>query len=196
MRLLKKERKVVKELGQDMMAVDAKINTLEKHTDLSSTTPEEMGGIKPIKTRKDTFISSEACLSGDLEGQGNIVIEGRMKGNTRSSHQVRIESGGITEGDIYAQHIVVNGYVLGDLHAEAVTLQAEGRIEGAIFADELVIEKGGNFTGYSEMNKKAEKLPAVATIKPVVTTVSKTSPKAPATSLVAELTKSGQRDKA
>lgn len=170
MRLFKKERKTVKELGQDMMAVDTKITPPGKHTDLSSPTPEEMGGIKPIKTRKDTFVSSEACLSGDLEGQGNIVIEGRMKGNIRSSHQVRIESGGITEGDIYAQHIVVNGYVLGDLHAETVTLQSEGRIEGAIFADELVIEKGGNFTGHSEMKKKSEKLPVIVTVKQTVMT--------------------------
>ncbi|MEH4266065.1 bactofilin family protein [Klebsiella aerogenes] len=182
MRLLKRENKVVSESSGDSTSgkdVSEHSAGPEGSTLLSADDAET---IKPIRTRKDTFISAEAHLSGDLEGEGNIVIEGRLKGNIRSSHQVRIESGGITEGDIYAQHIVVNGYVLGDLHAEAVTLQSEGRIEGAIFAGELVIEKGGSFTGHSEMNKKAEKPTAVATIKPGVTTVSKVLSEAPDTS--------------
>lgn len=188
MRLLKRENKLVGEPVQEKTSGnDVSDNSASPMA--SPLLPLEGVDIqKPIRTRKDTFISPEAQLTGDLEGQGNIVIEGQLKGNVRSSHQVRIESGGITEGNIYAQHIVVNGYVLGDLHAEAVTLQPEGRIEGAIFSDELVIEKGGIFIGHSEMKKKTEKLPTVATVKPAVKTEdNKLSSEAP-TPFDAELT--------
>lgn len=194
MRLLKRENKAVSEPGRDNTSGEDVSEHSAGPEASALLSPEGAETIKPVRTRKDTFISAEAHLSGDLEGEGNIVIEGRLKGNIRSSRQVRIESGGVTEGNIYAQHIVVNGYVLGDLHAEAVTLQSEGRIEGAIFAGELVIEKGGCFTGHSEMKKNTEKPTAVATIKPAVTTASKTSSEAPATSPVAELTQPGQRD--
>lgn len=188
MRLLKRENKAVSESARDNTSCEDVSEHSVSSEGSALLSPQGAETIKPIRTRKDTFISAEAHLSGDLEGEGNIVIEGRLKGNIRSSHQIRIEAGGITEGDIYAQHIVVNGYVLGDLHAEAVTLQSEGRIEGAIFAGELVIEKGGSFTGHSEMNKKSEKLPIIAAIKSVATTGSKASSEAPATSPVAELT--------
>lgn len=178
MRLLKRENKAVSEPARDNSSGEDVSGHAADPAACALLSPEGADTIKPIRTRKDTFISSETSLSGNLEGQGNIVIEGRLKGNIRTSHQVRIESGGITEGDIDAQHIVVNGYVLGDLHAQAVTLQSEGRIEGAIFAGELVIEKGGSFTGHSEMNKKTEKMPVVAAVKPAVKAADKKSPEA------------------
>lgn len=181
MRLLKRENKAVSEPAGDNTSGEDVSEHSAGPEGSALLSPEGAETIKPVRTRKDTFISAEAHLSGDLEGEGNIVIEGRLKGNIRGSRQVRIEAGGITEGNIYAQHIVVNGYVLGDLHAEAVTLQSEGRIEGAIFAGELVIEKGGSFTGHSEMNKNTEKPTAVATIKPGVMTGDKKSPEAPVT---------------
>ncbi len=176
MRLLKRENKAMSESVRDNISGEDVSERSVGPAASALLLPEETDTMKPIRTRKDTFISAEAHLSGDLEGQGNIVIEGQLKGNIRSLHQVRIESGGVTMGDIYAQHIVVNGYVLGDLHAEAVTLQSEGRIEGAIFADELVIEKGGCFTGHSEMKRKTEQVSAVATLKPAVTTGDKALP--------------------
>ena len=196
MRLLKRENKTVSKSVPETTSGEIDSDN-SAYAAVSLLLPAEgMDAIKPVRTRKDTFISPETHLSGDLEGQGNIVIEGQLEGHVRSSHHVRIESGGIIKGDIYAQHVIVNGYVEGDLHAEAVTLQSEGRIEGAIFTDELVIEKGGIFIGHSEMKKNTEKPTAVATIKPAVTTAIKTSSEAPDTSPVAGLTQPGQRDKA
>ncbi|MCT4737234.1 bactofilin family protein [Raoultella ornithinolytica] len=125
---------------------------------------------KPVSTRKDTFISSEACLQGNLEGRGNVVIEGQLEGNICSSHQVRVESGGRVVGDIRAQHIMVNGHAEGHLHADAVTVQSDGRIEGAIFADTLVIERGGIFIGQSCLKEEgAANSTAVAAVTLPVT---------------------------
>lgn len=102
-------------------------------------------------TRKDTFISSEAALTGNVNGQGNIVIEGRVEGDINSAHQVRIERTGQVSGDIHAQHIMVNGRVVGRLFAEVITLQPDGRIEGDLVTDALIIEKGGVFVGQSQL---------------------------------------------
>ncbi|SUJ35674.1 bactofilin family protein [Serratia marcescens] len=151
MRLLKRGNNIVNVSAQTKASVDKVTNTPADLTTLPLLPPDAQEGIKPIRARKDTFISPEANLSGNLEGQGNIVIEGRLDGNVSSSHQVRVESGGLVVGDIHAQHIVVNGKVEGRFYADAITLQSEGHIRGDIFTDALIIEKGGVFIGQSQL---------------------------------------------
>ncbi|MCW2457042.1 UNVERIFIED_ORG: cytoskeletal protein CcmA (bactofilin family) [Rahnella aquatilis] len=151
MRLLKRESKTIDTPVQGETSVKQMTDTPAESALPSSILPEGLEMIKPVRTRKDTFISPEAHLSGNLEGQGNIVIEGRLEGNIRSSHQVRVESGGQVVGDIHAQHIVINGRVEGRFFAGAITLQPEGHVQGDIITDVLIIEKGGVFIGQSQL---------------------------------------------
>lgn len=99
--------------------------------------------------RKDVFIASGANLSGIIETEGSIVSEGVIEGNIRSSHEVRINNGGIVRGDIFAMHVIINGLVTGRCFASAVSLLEKGRIEGNVYTNELSIEKGGVFIGES-----------------------------------------------
>lgn len=99
--------------------------------------------------RKDVFIAHGSHLSGLLEAEGNIVAEGSVEGNITSTHQVRVDTGGVVKGDIRAAHIIINGLVTGRCYADAVTLLEQGRMEGDVFTDELAIERGGVFVGQS-----------------------------------------------
>lgn len=156
MRLLKRGCKAVVERAEERTPVENAINTPTRPAVSPSVQVEGAEMIKPIRTRKDTFISPEAQLAGNLEGQGNIVIEGQLNGNIRSLHQVRIESGGLVVGDIHAEHIVINGRGEGRFYANAITLQSEGHIQGDIFTDVLIIEKGGVFIGQSQLQLKPQ----------------------------------------
>lgn len=119
---------------------------IEGHAAGSAPQAEARSKVLSISCKR-TLISSDMVLNGDLKGGGNIVIEGLVEGNIDNQLQVCIEKTGQVKGDIRAQHIFVNGRAEGKLYAEAITLQGEGVIEGAIFVDELVIEKGGVFIG-------------------------------------------------
>ena len=116
--------------------------------------------------RKDVFIAHGSRLSGLMEAEGSIVIEGNIEGNLRATHEVRVNRDGGVKGDIHASHIIINGLVMGRCYAGAITLLEEGRIEGDVFADELAIERGGVFIGQSsppltEQAKKGQPLDAL-----------------------------------
>jgi len=163
MRLLKRESKTLGEGSETLsMHPAADAATAPTSSDMQSANA-------PVSSWKDTFISQEVRLKGALEGQGNVVIEGRVEGNVRSSHQVRVESSGVVVGDIYAQHVVINGRVEGRCYGDAVTLQSSGHIQGDIFTDGLVIEKGGVFIGQSQSKVEEEVVPRAGA--PAVLTV-------------------------
>ena len=176
MRLLKRENKSENKTNLDTTGSAEKNARSQGHGGLASLPLEGADKMKSTVTRKDTFISSEATLSGNLNGQGNIVIEGRLDGNISSTHQVRIESGGYVAGDIHAQHIMVNGRVDGRLYAEAITLQSEGHIEGDLVTDALIIDKGGVFIGQSRLKTEAQPAAHSGTVTQLKMSADQTSP--------------------
>lgn len=117
--------------------------------------PEDVIG--PVRIQKDTLLARDVRLSGEIEGQGNISLEGSVEGNLRCFHQVRVAAGGHVMGDIHARIVMINGRVEGRLYADTVILQAEGAVKGDIYTDELIIEKGGFFTGLSQRKSRDEK---------------------------------------
>ncbi|WP_152526595.1 bactofilin family protein [Serratia fonticola] len=115
---------------------------------------EVADAIKPIRAKKDTFISNGALFTGVIEGDGNIIVEGRVEGNIICSHMVRIETSGHVKGEIRAQQITINGPVEGRCFADSLSIQPKGSMRGDIFADEISIEKGGLFIGQSQLMQK------------------------------------------
>lgn len=65
---------------------------------------------------------------------------------------------GMITGDVYAQKVIVSGKITGNVEAKAIEILANGRLEGTITSDELVIEKKGMFLGQSKSNSKEVKL--------------------------------------
>lgn len=116
--------------------------------------PDVTDAIKPIRAKKDTFISNGALFTGVIEGDGNIIVEGRVEGNIICSHMVRIETSGHVKGEIRAQQIMINGPVEGRCFADSLSIQPKGSMRGDIFADEISIEKGGLFIGQSQLMQK------------------------------------------
>lgn len=110
--------------------------------------------IKPIRAKKDTFISNGALFTGVIEGDGNIIVEGRVEGNIACTHMVRIENSGYVKGEIRAQQIMINGAVEGRCYADSLSIQPKGSVRGDIYADEISIEKGGIFIGQSQLMQK------------------------------------------
>ena len=92
-------------------------------------------------------------LKGELYGEEDVIIEGRVEGKiTLKEHGVIIEESGRVDADITASTICVAGEVHGNLHgAEQVVLLKTGRVEGDIFAKSVTLETGAQFKGSIDM---------------------------------------------
>ncbi len=98
---------------------------------------------------KTSVIAADAEVTGDLRFQGAVQIDGRLCGNLiTSGGLVRVSHGGQVEGEIRAQHVVVDGHVTGDVHAaEHLELGSQARVRGNLFYGLMEMAMGAEVEG-------------------------------------------------
>ena len=118
-------------------------------------------------------IGSTLYFRGDLQGEEDLVIEGRVEGKISIKQgNVSVGERGRVEADIEAASIQVAGLVKGNLTgADRVVLLESGRVEGNITARSVSLENGCHFKGSIDMQSDS----AVRT-SAKSTTLSATSP--------------------
>ena len=95
-----------------------------------------------------SIVARDLTITGNLEAEGVIRIEGRVVGNVQAGDQVLLCEGGVIEGDVLAREAVIGGQVLGCIAAqERVELQASALVHGDIATRRLVIQEGGRVNG-------------------------------------------------
>lgn len=126
----------------------------------SSPPRDEQG--KELRRRKTdqipfSIIASDMTVIGDLETEGVVRIEGRVKGTVRVGSQVLVASGAVIEGDLHTQEAVIAGQVSGAIHArERVELQASAMVAGDILTPRISIIEGARVSGEVKMDSKTE----------------------------------------
>ena len=107
-----------------------------------------------------SIIASDMTVIGDLETDGVVRIEGRVRGTVRVGSQVLVTQGAVIEGDLHTQEAVVAGQVTGAIQArDRVELQATAQVEGDIHTPRIAIVEGARVSGEVKMDLAA---PAVA----------------------------------
>jgi cytoskeletal protein CcmA (bactofilin family) len=104
-------------------------------------TPAKLAG---VQTR--SVIDQRLLITGDLEGDCELLVEGRVKGNIRCTH-VLVGKDGRIIGNVTANEVVVRGEVNGTIHADSVILQHNARVDGEVSHKMLTIEAGAYFEG-------------------------------------------------
>ena len=126
----------------------------------SSPARDDQGNeLKRRKTDQIPFsiIASDMTVIGDLETEGVVRIEGRVKGTVRVGSQVLVASGAVIEGDLHTQEAVIAGQVSGAIHArERVELQASAMVAGDILTPRISIIEGARVSGEVKMDSKTE----------------------------------------
>ena len=105
------------------------------------------------------IIDAGLCIKGDLETDGEVQVDGQIKGQVTCAHIIVGQEGGIF-GDIKADEVVVRGRVKGTVRAKRVVLQQGAHIEGDIFHENLAIEDGARFQGASNQENFEPVVPA------------------------------------
>ncbi|HUJ73373.1 MAG TPA: polymer-forming cytoskeletal protein [bacterium] len=91
-------------------------------------------------------------LTGDLEVQGGIRIDGRIKGDIKCDSVVYLGETAWVQGNITAEALISSGKVEGNVHSrQHIQVTLPGSIKGDIETSELVLEKGVYFQGTCRM---------------------------------------------
>ncbi len=100
-----------------------------------------------------SIIASDMTVIGDLETDGVVRVEGRVRGTVRVGAQVLVTAGAVIEGDLHTQEAVVAGQVSGTIVArERVELQATAVVTGDIHTPRIAIVEGAKVTGEVKMD--------------------------------------------
>jgi cytoskeletal protein CcmA (bactofilin family) len=122
----------------------------------SSPAQDDQGNeLKRRRTDQIPFsiIASDMTVIGDLETEGVVRVEGRVRGTVRVGSQVLVSEGAVIEGDLHTQEAVIAGQVSGAIHArERVELQATAMVAGDILTPRISIVEGARVTGEVKMD--------------------------------------------
>ena len=112
-----------------------------------------VGSKKVVKgSSVTTLIARNTKVQGRLEFSGVLEVEGLVVGDilaaSDSKSVVRILNNGRVEGEIRVPQVIINGEVLGDVHAdEQLYLAEKAAIEGNVHDRVIEIEKGARING-------------------------------------------------
>ncbi len=92
-------------------------------------------------------------IRGELHGEEDLIIEGRVEGEITLKKKLTIESTGVVLADIQTENIVIKGEMRGNMTAsEKVEIHTDAKVVGDIKAPRVVLEDGALFKGHIEMN--------------------------------------------
>ena len=103
-----------------------------------------------------SIIASDMTVIGDLETEGVVRVEGRVRGTVRVGSQVLVAAGAVIEGDLHTQEAVIAGQVSGGIRAtDRVELQGSAVVTGDIHTPRIAIVEGAKVTGEVKMDVAA-----------------------------------------
>lgn len=104
------------------------------------------------------IIGQSIFIKGELTGNEDITIEGRIEGKiSLKDHHLTIGPGGKIKADLNAKTITILGDVLGNVTAkEKVELKETGKLRGNIQAPRISVADGAFFKGSVDMESGSE----------------------------------------
>lgn len=91
-------------------------------------------------------------INGNMESQGDLRIDGSIKGDVHCKSKVLIGAGGNVEGSIHCQEADIAGTVTGNIHTKGLlVLKGNANIAGDIHTIKLMMEPSVSFNGQCHM---------------------------------------------
>ena len=103
-------------------------------------------------TRVDTLIGKQTEILGDVRFAGGLHVDGKIKGKVLAvsdkSAVLSVSESGAVEGDVRVPMVMLNGSVVGDVHASVrITLSEKARVTGNVYYKIVEIESGATING-------------------------------------------------
>jgi cytoskeletal protein CcmA (bactofilin family) len=102
----------------------------------------------PIPTTNFSVLDAHITVSGDVETDGALRVDGRLEGSIHRADIVVVGEGASVVGDINAREVIVGGAVTGNIFAAQRTeLQSSGIVAGDIRSAAILVHEGGVVQG-------------------------------------------------
>lgn len=138
------------DLSGDKSADSAKLDKTSK----KQVAGKKDGGSRNVApTQPPSIISTNMTVQGDLMCDGEIQVDGIIKGDVRCE-KLTVGQEGTIEGSVLADRVLLRGKVSGQIEAKAVTLMSTATVIGDIVHDALTIEPGAFMEGHCKRREK------------------------------------------
>jgi cytoskeletal protein CcmA (bactofilin family) len=122
-----------------------------------------MSKIITTETPSVNIIGNGTDINGNIKSNGDLRIDGFIKGTIHATGKVVVGSTGSVDGEINCQNADISGDVKAHIKVtELLSLKANAVVSGDIFTNKLAIEPGAVFTGackmgnHENLNEKTE----------------------------------------
>lgn len=106
----------------------------------------------PVETPNINVIGQGTVIVGDVTTNGDIRIDGQVKGKLQSTGRVVVGATGTVEGEIECRNGDFSGTIVAKVKvAELLLLKATVKLTGDIVTSKLAVEPGALFTGHCSM---------------------------------------------
>ena len=102
-----------------------------------------------------TIIGEGIDFSGEVNTEGNIHVDGIMRGNIKAQ-EVVVGPKGDFDGEITADILIVNGNIKGKFNIKNLQVRMNGVLQGKIKYEVIIIEAGGKVLGELGINKQSK----------------------------------------
>ena len=106
-----------------------------------------------VSGRVETLVGRGARIDGDVAFSGGLHLDGRVVGNVRGAEQAPpatlwVSEQGVIEGLVEVPNIVLNGSVIGDIHArERLVMGPKARVAGNVYYGVIEMAPGAEVSG-------------------------------------------------
>ena len=102
--------------------------------------------------RVDTLVGQQTEVAGDVVFNGGLHVDGTVRGNVTatdgSASMLTVSEHGSIEGDVRVPNIILNGTVVGDVHAAArIELAPQARVNGNVYYNLIEMAMGAEVNG-------------------------------------------------
>jgi len=109
---------------------------------------------KPEANNKEveTIIGPTVKVDGNFVGQGNVVVEGIVKGSLKTKKNLKVGTGAQIMANVVASNALVAGEIKGNIKInESLDVKSTAKILGDIETKSLSVEKGAIINGKCSM---------------------------------------------
>ena len=93
-----------------------------------------------------SVISAGTNMAGNIECDGDMLIEGTLRGSIRAQ-RLTVGLDGVIEGEVSADEVAVRGKVKGPIHARHIHLENGAEVDGDITVTTIAIDTGARLSG-------------------------------------------------
>jgi len=125
------------------------------------TTPPQTAPVMPARpsipsAREETVFGSGVTIEGKIEGDANVRIAGKFKGDIQIKGDLNIDKGAHLAAKIHAGNVSIGGELEGNITSTGqVKLLESGQLIGDLKANTLTVAAGSRMRGHVEFGWSA-----------------------------------------